>query len=140
MRLKELLFLLVILGIIIFVIIFSEVQHNTKPVPKTIFIRVLDDEEPVLGAFCKADIISEKFIVEDKPLKEVESLFDYLPPNALYGFREKGYYKLETGLSKKDKIFEIKIVCINPGATGVSYTILNNTNLPCEIREGYLIC
>ena len=140
MKLKELLYLLVTLGIIILVIIFSEVQHNTKPVPKTIFIRVLDNKEPVLGAFCRADIISENFIVEDKLLEEVESLFAYISPNTRYGLKEKGYYKLETGLSKKDKIFEIKIVCINPGATGVSYTILNNTNLPCEIKEGYLIC
>lgn len=141
MKLKDIIALLVIFGIILSVIIFSEIQHNMRLVPETIFIKVLDKEEPVTGASCRADIITENNVVEDKMLEEVESIFDYIPASTRYGFRERGYYKLETGLSKQDKIFEIKIVCINPRAAGVSYTILNNTHLPCEIKEGgYMIC
>ncbi len=141
MRLKELLFLLMILGITILVIVFSEIKNNIRPVPETIFIRVLDNEEPVIGALCRADIISKNFNIENKTLEEVGNIFDYVPSNTLHGLESEGYYKLKTGLSKQDKIFEIKIVCINPRAAGVSYTIINNTNFPCEMQEGgYWIC
>ncbi len=142
MKLRDIIILLIVLVIVISVIIFSEIQSYTRPVPITVFVWVLDvDGNPEINAFCRADIITENGVVEDKPLEEVGSIFDYISPGELSGLEEKGYYKLETGLTKQDKTFEIKIVCINPGATGVSYTILNNTHLPCEIQEGgYWIC
>jgi len=54
----------------------------------------------------------------------------------------EGFYELETELNGNEKEFEIRIVCISQGNKDVGYTILNNTNLPCEIKEGgrILIC
>ncbi len=140
MRLKEKLLLLAVLGISISVIVLAEVQYGVRSVPEIVFIRVLDGGTPVTGASCKADIITETIVVEDKPLEEIGNIFNYISPGELSGLEKRGYYKLETGLSKQDKTFEIKIVCINPGATGVSYTILNETNIPCEVKGDYLVC
>jgi|SRR3989344_92986 len=117
--------------------------RRQQPAPETILIKVLksDGKTPEINATCKADIIARKGSIEDKPLMKIESLYDYVDINKITILDNKGYYKLDTGLNDYRGNFEIKIVCISSGNAGVSYTILNNTNLPCEIKEkGFLIC
>jgi len=141
MKLKEKILLFMIMGIIILVIIFPEISFNSSP-PKAIYIEVLNQEGIRLsGAFCRANITTEDRIMEDVPLYEISNIKDYLPSSSFAGTENKGYYKLETGLTDKDKIFEIKITCIviEPKRDIISFT-LNNTNTFCDLREGYLVC
>ena len=120
-----------------------KIYSNKSTAPETIliFIKDTDGIPPVIGASCKADIITSYEIIEDKPLSEISSMFNYINIRKWDIKQDKGYYELKTDLDDYRGNFEIKIVCISPQNKGVSYTILNNTNLPCEVKEdGYLIC
>ncbi len=137
---KDFIILVLIFGIIFLTIIFSEIQYNTGHVPETIFIRAIKDN-PLLNVSCTADIITKDNFVNDKELNLVDNIFDYFSHDVFYNMPEEGYYRLETGLSKKDKIFEIEIFCIDYNNIGVGYIFMNNTNVPCDLKEGgYVIC
>jgi|SRR3989344_4812404 len=134
---------------LIFVLIISTslfyfIETSKRNAPEVILFRVLDENKiPIADADCKADISSNRLLIEDKSLKEIENIYDYIKGIHVSGTSpEKGFYELETNFTENEKEFEIKIVCISPGNKNVGYTILNNTNIPCEIKENgkILIC
>lgn len=135
---------LIFLGLIILMIVNIEVIINKDYAPENILIMVNNPQGlPEENADCKADIVSEEFNTSDKQLAELESIYDFVDPN-IYSIKnsDKGYYFLETGFVNYEGEFEIKIVCYSPGYSGVSYTIINNTNKKCEIKDGgkLLVC
>ncbi|VVB82692.1 Uncharacterised protein [uncultured archaeon] len=125
---------LIIIAVIILIVFLVEFIPSNAP--ETIYIKVtkLNNQTPEENAFCKADIIAGGYSIENKPLEKAKeppvSCYVEECANLEYG---RGFYKLETGLKNYKGQFEIKIVCITE--TGVSYTILNNTHIPCEIME-----
>ena len=139
------LWILILIILIAYLLIHIELKiHNRNALaPETVLIYVAkpDGIAPEPDANCKADIITENEVVEDKPLNKIESMFEYIDINNWDVSEDKGFYELKTGLENYKGDFEIKIVCISPQAKGVSYTILNNTNIPCEIKDGgFMIC
>ena len=140
MKLKEKILLFITIGIILLVIIFSEIPSKYPP-PKVIFVDIGEQ-----GAFCRANIITEDGIIQGKPLYEIMNITDYFPPEVYFDTENKGYYKLETGLTKRDEIFEIRVACmITQPTVGIIQIIFNNTditNMLCFIRykEDYLVC
>ncbi len=122
------------MGIFLIGIIIAELIPSSAP--ETIYIRVLktDNITPETNAICKADIIKNNELTEINLLNKT----DYMPldcytkecANESYN---QGFYELETGLNNYRGKFEIDIVCITP--VGVSYTILNNTHIPCDIEN-----
>ena len=134
---------------LIFILIISTslfyfIETSKRNAPEVVLFRVLDNDKiPIVDADCKADISSNKLLIEDKSLKEIENIYEYIQGIHVEGKdSQKGFYELETELNGNEKEFEIRIVCISQGNKDVGYTILNNTNLPCEIKEGgrILIC
>ncbi|MCL5018708.1 MAG: hypothetical protein M1416_03025 [Candidatus Pacearchaeota archaeon] len=130
--------------------VYTHTPHTDGIVPPAIYIRVIDNNEnPVMNAECVADIETENFTTDNKPLENINIMKEL----ECYG-REKcddkgylGYYRLNitnqsyepwnilflhfwkpTNVIEGD--FEIKIVCRTP--TSVSYTIINQTNFPCS--------
>lgn len=102
--------------------------------PETVYIRVLkpDNKTPEVNALCKADISSDNRIINDFPLEKVNNM----PIDCYKGDCKnlsKGYYMLNTNLNGYRGKFEIKIVCVTKDS--VSYKILNNTHIPCEIKD-----
>jgi len=130
--------------IIIFMIIHIELTIHKNYAPENILIRVNNPQGlPEINADCKADIISNQLNVEDKPLVSLKSVYDFIDPGIWnYQKGDKGFYLIETGFKNYAGEFEIKIVCYSPGYSGVSYTIINNTNMPCELQSNgkFLIC
>ncbi len=140
MKLATYIPMVIILALFLTVIISSEIIKNQKTIPEKVFIRVLDaNEYPDNSADCKAYITTKTSEQYDVKLENVK-LLDYLPAGIFSTIQDQGYYKLETGLTKKDKEFEIGIVCINAAQTGVSHTIINESSMNCEVKGGYLIC
>ena len=134
--------------IFIYLVIAIELKIKERLVPETVLVRVLKpDKNPETDVDCKADIKAENILIEDKPLEKLGSVFEVLNP---YYYeivseevdKDKGYYLLNTTLVDYHGEFEIRIVCVSPGFTGVSYTILNNTNMPCELQNKgrFVIC
>jgi len=104
--------------------------------PEIVYIRVLKaDKTPEENADCKADIITPKETIEDRPLERVEDMdLDCYTEKCINDKDyNKGFYMLDTGLRNYLGKFEIRIVCTTKKA--VSYTILNNKNIPCEIKN-----
>jgi len=131
--------------ILLILLIFIFISFNfSKHLPEKVLIHVLDNgESPIVNANCKADIITEENIIEDKGLIELQSISTIIKDiNILKPGDEKGYYQLETGLKNYKGDFEIRIVCISSDSKQVGYTIINNTNMPCDVRENgkVLIC
>ena len=127
------LFLLLVFSAVFFM------GSSSRKIPSKVLIQVLDsDKNPILNASCKADITTENEVIEDKLLKEIENIRDVLPaislPNQIKD-SEKGFYQLDTGIEEYKGNFEIKIVCISPQAKEVGYVVLNNTNIPCEVKD-----
>jgi len=135
---------MLIIIVIILVAIEFKIHSIKSTAPQTILIFIKDSDgvTPVTGASCKADILkNNKLIINDKELNEIQSMFKYINIKKWDIKEDRGYYELKTGFENYQGNFEIKIVCISPQNRGVSYTILNNTNLPCEVKDGgYLIC
>ncbi len=134
---------IVIFVIILLVVIELKIRSNKSTAPETILIFVKDSDgiTPVTGASCKADIYTDYKITEDIQMTEIKSMYQYVDIRKWDIKQDKGYYELKTDLEDYRGDFEIKIVCISPQNKGVSYTILNNKNLPCEVGdEGVLIC
>ncbi len=124
MKLKEKILLFITIGIILLVIIFPEIPSRSPP-PKVIFVDV-----GAQGASCRANIITEDGIIQGKPLYEIMNITDYFSPEVYPGTENKGYYKLETGLTKRDGIFEIRVECIITQPTEkIIRMIFNNTNI-----------
>lgn len=125
---------IIIVIVIIILLLFIELLPSNAP--ETIYIRVLkpDKKMPEENAYCKADIITTKQRIEDKTLEKVEDMeLDCYTDECINEQNNKGFYKLETGLKNYKGKFEIKIVCITKET--VSYTILNNTHIPCEVTN-----
>jgi len=133
---------------LIFILIISTslfyfIETSKRKAPEVVLFRVLDNDKiPIVDADCKADISSNRLLIEDKSLKEIENIYEYIQGIHVEGKdSQKGFYELETEL-KDEKEFEIRIVCSSPDNKHIGYTILNNTNIPCEIKESgrILIC
>jgi len=138
---KEIFFLGLIILIVVLVIVIPEIPSKIEP-PKSFYIEVMDSlGERVSGAFCRANVTTETWKEEEIPLYEISNFEDFLPPEEFFGVGNKGYYKLETGLTDKDKIFEIDISCLIFGESiGTVNMNFNHTNIPCEIKEDYIVC
>lgn len=133
-------FLIIVLFISLHIFLISFLDNKS---PDTIFIYVQTSEgTPDVSAFCKADIFKEgNLFYRDKSLEKVEKISDYIDIKKWSLGEEKGYYLLYTGLNDYKGNFEIKIVCIGGEGKSVGYTIINNTNVPCEIKnKRMLIC
>jgi hypothetical protein len=134
---------------IIFVVLFMmliqvEFVLNKSYAPENVLVRILDtNDRPEIGADCVADLILEDSMIENKPLKELESIYDLIDPTIFHtDAGEEGYYFLETDFDEYGGEYEIKIVCRSAGNRGVSYTIINDTNRNCELRDNgrFLVC
>jgi len=141
---KKKTFWVVIFLIVILMFIHIELILSRHYAPESLLIRVNDPNGlPQQNASCKADISSEQINVNDKSLNGLNSIYDFVDANTWnYQKGDKGFYLLETNFSSYQGKFEIKIVCYSPGFSGVSYTIINNTNMPCELQNNgkFLIC
>jgi len=128
---------LIIFVIIAYMIIHVELIVNRQYAPESVLINVATKEGlPETNAKCYADISSSQVNQENKELQELSTIYQVVDPTIFTGIIDKGYYLLETGFQQYTGKFEIRIVCYSPGFKGVSYTILNNTNIPCEMKEG----
>ena len=138
---KEKLFLGLIFLLVFLVIIFPEIPPKVV-VPESFYIEVKNlFGERVSGAFCRANVTTETWKKEEIPLYEISNFEDYLSSEEFFGVGDKGYYKLETGLTKKDKTFEIDISCLIVGEDVDRINMkFNHTNILCEIKEDYVIC
>lgn len=129
--------------IVLIILLHIEFLVNTRDVaPETVLVHVkTPNGTPDVNAVCKADVISEKKTNEDIPLERLNSLYDYVWGEYWDVPEDKGFYKLETGLPKNVKDYEIKIVCSGNNYKTIGYTIINKTNMPCEVMDnGFLIC
>jgi len=127
----------IIIGILLLLILLHiEFILGEEFAPENILIRVEDPNgEPEENAECFADIFSDQINAENKPLRNLESLYDFIDPASFYSPEEKGFYLLETDFNNYKGEFNIQIVCYSPGFSGVSYTIINDTNNNCEIKK-----
>ena len=130
--------------IIALMLIHIEFILNKKYAPETILVRVTNDAGiPEIGDSCFADIISEQVNVEKKPMKELDSLYDFVDAKQFHTDQgDKGYYLLESGFDNYSGEYEIRVVCYSPGFKGVSYSIINSSNQNCEFFEGggFVVC
>lgn len=130
--------------VVLLMILHIELILRKEYAPETILIRVFDSlGEPDTNSNCRADISSNQISIEDRKLKNLNSVYDFLDANtAQVADGDKGYYLLETGFEDYQDQFEVRIVCIASGNRGVSYTIINNTNKNCELKDNgrFLVC
>lgn len=111
--------------------------------PENVLIQVYTSEGKIEeNADCYADIISSQVNTKKKPLKKLENIYDFISLRTFIVSQDKGFYLLETGFADYQEDFEIRIVCYSEGLKGVSYTIINNTNTNCEIKDNgkFLVC
>lgn len=111
--------------------------------PETVLIGVeTPSGNPEENAECFADIISLDINLENKPLQNLESIYDFVDSSTYFASQDKGFYLLETGFENYQGEFEVKIVCYSPGFSGVSYTIVTDKDNTCEIKEDgkFLVC
>ena len=135
----------IILGILALMIIHIELILSKNYAPETVLVKVNTPEGlPENNATCFGDISSEQINIEKKPLKKLESIYDFINPDIYYSisFEGGGYYLLETGFENYGENFEIRIICYSPNFSGISYTIINNTNTNCEVKNDgkLLVC
>ena len=133
----------IILGILALMIIHIELILSRDYAPGIVLRKVNNPEGlPEKNASCFADVISEQINIENKPLINLNTLYDFIDPKIFYSQEDKGFYLLETEFKNYYGEFEIRIVCYSPNFSGVSYTIINETNSECEFVQGgkLLIC
>ena len=125
-------------------LIHIEIILNRHYAPETVLIRInAPDGLPETNATCFADISSNQINSDNKPLENLEEIYDFVDKTKyVIDDNGKGYYLLETGFSNYQDEFEIRVVCYSPGFKGVSYTIINNTNANCELKDNgrFLVC
>jgi len=122
--------------LILYMIIHVEIIIHKKYAPESVLIKVRTAEgNPEINAKCHADIFSDQINEENKELKELSTIYEFIDIKKFILDDSKGHYLLETGFSQYDREFEIRIVCYSPSFKGVSYTIINNTHNKCEIKE-----
>ena len=120
-------------GLMLFMVVLVvhiEITLGKNYAPESVLVQIMDDNDmPEVGAECFADIESSQVNVEKKSLEALDSLSDVADAGIFYSDKaEKGFQVLETGFQNYGGEFEIRIVCYSPGFSGVSYTIVNNTN------------
>jgi hypothetical protein len=133
--------------IILCVALFFLIETSEKNPPQSVLVFFGDTYENALtNASCKADIITSEAVVENKPLNEIGNIFNKIPGIEI-GVKDKsgkGFYELKTEFNSSQDIdnFEIKIVCISKDNKNIGYTIINNTNVPCELidKGQVLVC
>ena len=115
-----------VVGLLICGFIFVFLFTTKQSFPEKILIQVSDLENKTeLNANCRADFFDEsKRTVEDRQLTNLKD----------------GNYELDTFELKDYKDYEIKIVCLLPKNKGVGGLIINKDNIPCERKQGYLVC
>jgi hypothetical protein len=136
----------ILLGLLmVLMLVHIEVTLGKNYAPESVLVRVVDSNDlPEIGAECFANIESDQVNVEKKLLEVLDDLYDFLDPGLFYSnMGREGYHILETGFSEYSGKFDIKIVCYSAGFSGVSYTIINDTNNDnCEFKEDakLLVC
>jgi len=128
----------VLLVIIVTVLIHIEHIISHAYAPETVLVQVADVEQEQQGeeTECFADIISSLGTQDNKPLRKLGSIYDYLDADSFVVAQESGFFLLETGLQEYSEDFEIRIVCYAPDFVSVSYTIINQDNQArCGLRE-----
>ena len=138
---------LVFVVVLLCIVLFFFIETTERKTPQSVLVFFGDTNENALtNASCKADIITSKEIIEDKQLSEVVNIFKKIPGIELEVKDKsgKGFYELKTGInsSQSRDNFEIKIVCISRDNKNVGYTIINSTNVPCELidKGEVLVC
>ncbi len=114
-----------------------EIGFGLTYAPESVLVR-MQKTQGILGeqSQCFADIISDTVNEKKKPLKLLDSLYDYINLTSFYVSTDKGFFLLETGLVEYQDIFEIRIVCYTSNLDGVAYTIINNANQKgCDIKN-----
>ena len=140
-------FVLTIFVLVFIVFLVFVIEKTPRQIPESVLVFFGDkNENALINASCKADIITSEEVIEDKPLNEVANIFKKVPGIEL-GVKDKsgkGFYELQTGINSSKNFvgFEIKIVCVSKDNKNVGYTIINSTNMPCElINKGeVLVC
>lgn len=110
-----------ILVSIILLLLFVDLRPPLAP--EKLLISVFNSKGQPSLAQCKADIITKHYTIDDRPL----TLSKFKDPNNIY-------YELDTNMTRYRGKFNIRIVCITDD--GVSYSIINNTHLPCHMIDG----
>tara|TARA_Y100000310_G_scaffold289262_1_gene315542 strand:- start:148 stop:573 length:426 start_codon:yes stop_codon:yes gene_type:complete len=130
-------FYFIVLVMIVLMVVHVEIVLNKDVAPELVLIQVLDPiGNPEEGASCRADIVSDLGEVEDKSLRNLDSIYDVMDSKLFSASETRGFYVLETELERYSGKYGINIVCISPGNLGVSYTVLNESSQNCEIKEG----
>jgi hypothetical protein len=116
--------------LMVLLVIHIEITLGKNYAPERLLIQVMDDNgRAEVGAECFADIESDELNVEKKLLEALDSLSDIANAGIFYSdVGDKGFQVLETGFQDYGGEFEIRIVCYSPEFSGISYTIINNTN------------
>jgi|SRR3989344_2018523 len=136
-------FKLILIIAVIIAILQIEATARTKTAPETVLVRVLTPNNlPDANALCKADIYKEEILIEQgKKLRMIPSMAEYIDIRKWDLPTDKGYYELETDLKDYKGQFKIIVNCFLPDYNSTGIVIMNNTHIPCELRERkYLIC
>lgn len=115
-----------------------ELGMATQYAPESVLIQLDEeiDDTVMESSQCYADIISEQVSVTKKPLRKLESIYEYIDSASFSTTNGRGFYLLETTLKEYSGLFEIRIVCYTPDFSGVSYTVVNNTSQTrCSIKD-----
>tara|TARA_Y100000310_G_C20625968_1_gene785893 strand:+ start:590 stop:1012 length:423 start_codon:yes stop_codon:yes gene_type:complete len=129
--------------ILVLMLVHIEFILNEDIAPENILINVETPQgNAEENAECFADITSSVINEENKPLDNLESIYDFVDPKIYYVPEEKGFYLLNTEFNNYKGEFEIRVVCYSPSFSGVSYTIINNTNNNCEVKQKgkFVVC
>lgn len=130
---KEIVFIGLVLVFFLFVFIYPEYTKNSPP-ELVIFQAKNPSGEVELNASCYAKISNNKEVYS-KEMELIEDISDYVNIETFFIEKEGGRHKLETELSKKDRFFEIEIICRNLNNTWESNIKLNKERIPC-LRVG----
>ncbi len=133
----------IVLFIVLLLMLHIELIAGTKTAPETVLINVLTpDGKPDETSICFADIYkADELFVQNRSLELIPSMAKYIDIKKWDLDRDKGYYKLDTGLKGYKGKFKMIVNCHSTVYHTEGIVKLNNTHIPCEMREGkYLIC
>lgn len=114
-----------------------EILIAARHAPETVLVQIYKTKGLLEGkAACYADIITPASTTKKKPLRALESVYDFLAPRNFFVNIEKGFHVLETGFKNYSGEYEIRIVCYSDNFDGVSYTIISNENQnECDVQD-----
>ncbi len=133
----------IFLVVVVLVILHISIISSQKLAPERVFVYVqTPDGEYDRTAFCFGDVFKDKSLfIDHKPLEKIEKLSDIIDTKKWDIPGDYGYYSFEPNLGSYGGDYEIRIVCTGNKGRTIGYTIINNTHVPCEVKDrGFLIC